>query len=118
MKRVYVIDDLLLFNPNLSGDKEIYYYNELSKIKSHIWAPIVEFITADIDSILDITNKMLAVFGLFGSLTVVLRDDTKRKIITVVDILSLIANKEKTWILNVFLNVQLQKRKVKAILFI
>lgn len=95
MKRVYVIDDLLLFNPNLSGDKEIYYYNELSKIKSHIWAPIVEFITADIDSILYITNKMLAVFGLFGSLTVILRDDTKRKIITVVDILSLIANKEK-----------------------
>ena len=34
MKRVYVIDDLLLFNPNLSGDKEIYYYNEESYMGS------------------------------------------------------------------------------------
>ena len=100
MKRVYVIDDLLLFNPNLSGDKEIYYYNELNKIRNHKWSPIVEFITADIDSILYITDKIMEVFGTFGPFVVILRDQTKSKILIAASVLFLAVNreKEKKWL--------------------
>ena len=95
MKRIYVIDDLLLFNPCLGNDKEVYHYNELNKIRNFKWSPIVEFITADINSVLFITDKMRDVFGFFGPLTVILRDDTKRKILTAADLLFLVINKEK-----------------------
>ncbi len=100
MKRVYVIDDLLLFNPNLSGNKEIYYYNELNKIRNHKWSPIVEFITADIDSILYITDKIMEVFGTFGPFVVILRDQTKSKILIAASVLFLAVNreKEKKWL--------------------
>ncbi|WP_289301763.1 glycosyltransferase family 4 protein [Sporofaciens musculi] len=94
MRRTYVIDDILLFNPNLSDDGDVYYLNELNKNRKYKWNPIIEFITADIYSIIDITNKMLIVFGFFGPLTVILRDDTKKKIVTVIDLLFLMANKE------------------------
>lgn len=95
MKRVYVIDDLLLFNPNLGKNKKVYHYKELNKIRNFKWNPIVEFITADINSVLFITDKMLEVFGFFSPLAVILRDDTKRKVLTAVDVLFFIANKEK-----------------------
>jgi len=95
MRKTYVIDDILLFNPNLSGNGDIYYYAELNKNENYKWSPIVEFITADIDSVIDITNKMLRVFGFFGSLTVVLRDDTKKRIVTAIDLLFFMANKER-----------------------
>ena len=95
MKKTYVIDDILLFNPNLSGDGDVYYYAELDKNGHHKWSPIVEFITADIASVIDITNKMLRVFGFFGSLTVILKDDAKRRVVTAIDLLLLIANKER-----------------------
>ncbi len=95
MKRVYVVDDLLLFNPNLGEDSEVYHYNELKKLENRKWRPIVEFITADIRSVLFITDKMLEVFAFFWSLAVILRDDTKKRILTAVDLLFLIANKEK-----------------------
>lgn len=95
MKKVYVIDDLLLFNPNLGEDKEVYHYNELSKSRNHKWSPVVVFVTADINSIFFITDKMLKMFGFFGSLAVILQDDTKRRVLTAADILFLIANKER-----------------------
>lgn len=95
MKKTYVIDDILLFNPNLTDNGEVYHFNELNKNRNHKWSPIVEFVTADIDSVIRITDKMLEVFGYFGSLAVVLRDDKNRRILTVIDLLLLIANKEK-----------------------
>lgn len=95
MKRVYVVDDLLLFNPHIGEDKEIYHYNELKKNRNHKWSPIVEFVTADVNSVFYIADKMLEVFGLFRSLAVILRDDSKRKILTVVDLLFITANKER-----------------------
>ncbi len=95
MRKTYVIDDILLFNPKLSDDGDVYYYAELKKSRNYKWSPMVEFITADIHSVIDITNKMLGVFGFFGSLTVVLRDDTKKKIVTAIDLLFLMANKER-----------------------
>lgn len=90
-----MVDDLLLFNPDIGEDKEIYHYNELKKIRNRKWSPIVEFVTADINSVFFIADKMLEVFGLFGSLEVILRDDSKRKILTAADLLFLIANKER-----------------------
>lgn len=83
MKRVYVVDDLLLFNPDIGEDKEIYHYNDLKKNRNYKWSPIVEFVTADINSVFFIADKMLEVFGLFGSLAVILRDDSKKRMVLV-----------------------------------
>jgi len=95
MRKTYVIDDILLFNPSLSGDGAIYYYAELNKSGNYRQCPIVEFITADIASVIDITNKMLRVFGLFEPLMVILKDGAKKRIVTAIDLIVLMANKER-----------------------
>ncbi len=89
-KNVYIIDNITLFNPAIE-EGEVVLYKDILTDKTH-WRPGVKiyFVTADIDSIMDITTKMQNIFLQFKTAAITLKDSEKEKIITPGNLLLLI----------------------------
>ena len=92
---IYVIDDLLLFNPILNNNGlDVYRYKEIERIQKPPCTALVFFETADIESVLYITDKMQLIFSVFHPLCIVLHDDKKKKVMFLVDVIKLLVRKK------------------------
>ena len=66
LRTIYIIDSILLFNPEIAVDKEQYKYENIQKDIEYLKnIGIVFFVTADINSIFQITFKMKKIFFWF-----------------------------------------------------
>lgn len=69
LRTIYIIDSILLFNPEIAVDKEQYKYENIQKDIEYLKnIGIVFFVTADINSIFQITFKMKKIFSLIKPL--------------------------------------------------
>lgn len=76
LRTIYIIDSILLFNPEIAVDKEQYKYENIQKDIEYLKnIGIVFFVTADINSIFQITFKMKKIFSLIKPLVIILQDD-------------------------------------------
>lgn len=81
-EKTYIIDNIILFNPEIKGT--ILPYNDFLTGKARFeWRAEIYFVTADIDSVMDITNKIQNLFFLSRALFIILKDLKREKIITV-----------------------------------
>lgn len=92
-KNVYIIDNITLFNPAIEEGKVLLYKDILaSKIDWGLGVKIY-FVTADIDSIMDITTKMQNIFLQLKAAAIILKDSEREKTITLGHLFLLILKK-------------------------
>lgn len=91
----YVIDDILLFNPNLEKDGEVYRLECLENIHKIQWTPTVVFVTSDIQSVLFVTDKLLKIVSVFHPLCIIMRGDETKKTVFIHDICKLILRRNR-----------------------
>ncbi len=90
LRTIYIIDSILLFNPEIAVDKEQYKYENIQKDIEYLKnIGIVFFVTADINSIFQITFKMKKIFSLIKPLVIILQDDNSKKIVTYCHVLGM-----------------------------
>lgn len=92
-ENVYVIDNIILFNPTVDEGK-ILLYDELWTNKKEFGLHVkVYFITADINSIMNVTTKIQNIFLRFKTMTIILKDLEREKIIARWNLLKLFLKK-------------------------
>lgn len=81
-EKVYIIDNIPLFNPIITEGRILPYDEFMADKASLKFCTKIYFVTADIDSIMDITVKVQNIFFQSRALTVILKDLKREKIIT------------------------------------
>lgn len=94
MRKVYIIDNILLFNPAIEGTVLSYDDFVAGKVSCGLCAKIY-FVTADIDSIMDITAKVQNIFLRSGAMAIILKDSKREKIITIWYLLQRLVKKKQ-----------------------
>lgn len=97
MKRnkVYIIDNITLFSPVIEEGRTLSYDDFLEDKTNIKRCEKIYFLTADINSIIDITAKMQNIFFKSNAMMVILKDPEKEKIITGCYLLWLLLKKSR-----------------------
>lgn len=95
MENIYVIDNILLFKHGITAQR-IYNYNDLDKTSGDIsMFSKVYFVTSDINSIINITDKIKKIFILLKPALLILQDDKRTRTLTIFQLLHLMGNKKQ-----------------------
>lgn len=81
-EKIYIIDNIKLFNPVIEEGKVLPYDDFLAEKASFGLGAKIYFVTSDIDSIMDVTDKIQNIFMLSKSLSIVLKDAARERTIT------------------------------------
>ena len=81
-EKIYIVDNIPLFNPVI-GEGKILPYDDFAAGRAGCgFCPRIYFVTADIDSIIGVTDKIHNLFLQSGAVAMVLKDSKREKVIT------------------------------------
>lgn len=94
-KKVYIIDNITLFNPVIEEGRVLSYDDFLEDKTNIKLSEKIYFLTADINSIMNITTKIQNIFFKSNAIVIILKDPEKEKIITGCCLLWLLLKKNR-----------------------
>lgn len=88
MRKVYIIDSIQLFIPQLDDNWEVYNYSEIEHLSRPLQnVDVVVFLTGDVHSVWGITRKMSLIYAFLSPRMVILKDDATEKKFSKLDLI-------------------------------